>query len=89
MSDVLSEATGCHGFGPPCVSGHSAVANADISHEAGAYEVIPSQLRVPPKSTHSDQTDIRGAAPCQSPAYWDLFPAALGSADKITTKCSP
>lgn len=79
MSDVISEATGCHGFGPPCVSGHSAVANADISHEAGAYEVIPSQLRVPPKSTHSDQTDIGGLrhASRQPTGTCSLQPLAL------------
>lgn len=67
---------GGHEFGPPC-SGHSAVANANISHETGIYAVIPSQLLFPLKFTHSGQSDIRGVLPCQGPVYWNLLPRSL------------
>lgn len=87
MSGVFLEDTD---LGRRVFQGHSAVAAANISQEAGAYEVRPSQLRFPPISTHSHQMDIkRGCAMPVASLLGTLSPPPQPSALLITTKCRP
>ena len=72
MSGVFLEATD---LGRRVFQGHSAVAAANISQEAGAYEVRPSQLRFPPISTHSHQMNIKRG--CAMPVASLLGPRPL------------
>ena len=72
MSGVFLEDTD---LGRRVFQGHSAVAAANISQEAGAYEVRPSQLRFPPISTHSHQMDIKRG--CAMPVASLLGPCPL------------